>query len=284
MHFGTNAVEIADSKSEGFLGKARFVISFHGFDINPSKIEFYKVEYKDLFKHAHQITVNTPYTESLLRQVNPMLSNLHILPVGLDTEKFKKENKSDKKDGIFKIVFCGRLVSFKGVMLLPVMANELKKRGRNNFKLVVIGEGELKKQLANKICELNLQDLFSLLGALKQEAIIREFETAQLFLLPGIYDEPDGRAENQGLVIQEAQAMEIPVIVSDVGGMKYGMIPNKTGYVVKEKDITAFADTIEYLIKYPEKAKDMGREGRKFVIENYDSGKLVDTLVSIYLS
>ena len=122
------------------------------------------------------------------------------------------------------------------------------------------------------------------MGALKQEAIIREFETAQLFLLPGIYDEPDGRAENQGLVIQEAQAMEIPVIVSDVGGMKYGMIPNKTGYVVKEKDITAFADTIEYLIKYPEKAKDMGREGRKFVIENYDSGKLVDTLVSIYLS
>ena len=169
-------------------------------------------------------------------------------------------------------------------MLLPSIVKELCNRGFKNISLFIIGNGELKEMLEFEISRLNLQKIIELFGSITQEELINVLDNSDVFLLPGIYSEEDGRAECQGLVIQEAQAMELPVIISDVGGMKYGMIPNITGFVVKENDISGFADCIEALIKDPSKAVKMGKEGRKFVAENYSSTYLVDKLVSIYLN
>ena len=99
---------------------------------------------------------------------------------------------------------------------------------------------------------------------------------SDLFVFPGIHDK-HGRAETQGLVLQEAQAMELPVIVSDVGGMKYGMINDITGFVVEEKNIAGFVDKIELLIADKELRKEMGKQGRmvlKLIIYKRSSQKL----------
>ncbi|WP_410004678.1 glycosyltransferase [Aequorivita nionensis] len=283
VHFATNAVDIATYKSEGFLKNSKLIVSFHGYDINPSKTDFYQTFYKRLFKETDQITVNTIYTKEILLETNSNLTNVSLLPVGLDASLFKKKKGQHPFDENFKIVYCGRLVPFKGVLLLPRIIKELIKRGINNFNLKIIGDGELKNQLEDEIERLNLKNVIELVGAMTQEEIISVLNISDMFLLPGIYNKTDGRGENQGLVIQEAQAMELPVIVSDVGGMKYGMIPNITGFVVKENDIEGFADCIETLIKDPQKAKKMGKEGRRYIEENYNSKDLVDRLISIYL-
>ena len=179
-------------------------------------------------------------------------------------------------------MFCGRLIKLKGADLAVNILNELINRGNKNIFLEIIGEGELRGEIKKSIKIKGLESFIHLKGKQTQEEIINSFESADLFLLPGIKDPIDGRCEAQGLVIQEAQAMELPVIVSDVGGMKYGLIPNKTGYVVKENDINGFADSIESLINDPQKAENMGKEGRKFVKDNYDSSILVDKLLAIY--
>jgi colanic acid/amylovoran biosynthesis glycosyltransferase len=83
-------------------------------------------------------------------------------------------------------------------------------------------------------------------------------------------------------VLQEAQAMELPVVVSDVGGMKYGLIDGKTGFVVKEGDVEGFVKNVERLIKHPELKIAMGLSGRQFVIQNYDNHTLLDSLIAIY--
>lgn len=282
VHFANNAQSIAKYKREGFLQDAKLVVSFHGYDINPSKIEAYKLQYRMLFEEANHFTVNTIYTKEILDKVNSSLTNVSILPVGLDSSLFRKKESKLKSLGGFKLVYCGRLVPFKGAMLLPTIIKELISRGFDDISLKIIGSGELKTQLDKEIDRLELSNTVEILGAMTQEDVIDVFNDSNAFILPGIYNKVDGRAENQGLVIQEAQAMELPVIVSDVGGMKYGLVPNKTGFVVKENDIKAFADCIELLIKNPEKAKKMGKEGRDFVIRNYNSNNLVDELISIY--
>ncbi|MDN3725283.1 glycosyltransferase [Aequorivita sp. SDUM287046] len=283
VHFATNAVDIANYKTEGYLHQSKLVVSFHGYDINPSKIDFYKTHYKGLFEHTDHFTVNTIYTKEILLLVNPILTNVSILPVGLDTVLFKKTKKQHEINHQFKIVYCGRLVSLKGGLLLPLIIEELLNRGYNDIYLNVIGDGELKNQLCNEIERLNLKNVIELLGDMTQDEIINVFSESDVFLLPGIRDSHDGRAEAQGLVIQEAQAMELPVVVSNVGGMKYGLIPDVTGFVVQENDISGFADRIEELIKNPQKAKKMGEEGRKFTVQNYDTKVLVDKLVSVYI-
>ncbi len=282
VHFATNAVDIATYKSEGFLKPSKLVVSFHGYDINPSKIKFYQTYYKKLFEETDHFTVNTIYTKEILLQVNPALTNVSILPESLDTVLFKNKEKQHQSDQKFNIVYCGRLVAFKGGLLLPRIIKELFNRGFHNINLKIIGDGKLKNLIEDEVEKLNLKNTIELVGARTQEEIIKIFQDSNVFLLPGIY-EADGRAENQGLVIQEAQAMELPVVVSDVGGMKYGLIPNITGFVVNENDISGFADCIEALIKDPPKAEKMGKEGRRYVEENYNSKDLVDKLVSIYI-
>ena len=119
-------------------------------------------------------------------------------------------------------------------------------------------------------------------GALSQQSVKEQFARANLFLLPGRHEEATGRAETQGLVIQEAQAMNLPVVVSDVGGMKYGLKPDETGYVVNYKDVDAYVEVIIYLITHPEVADKMGKAGRAFVLNNYSNEVALAKLQKLY--
>ena len=118
-------------------------------------------------------------------------------------------------------------------------------------------------------------------GYLSQETIKKRFEQADLLIMPGRYDS-EGRAETQGLVIQEAQAMELPVVVSDVGGMKYGLLPGESGFVIQEGEITGFSQVIEPLIYKSKLKTSMGIKGRKYVVEHYEIQILANRLLTIY--
>ena len=173
------------------------------------------------------------------------------------------------------------MVSFKA----PNLAIEIVKvliDKKYDVHLTIIGEGELKQQITDQINRYNIRNSITLKGALSQESIISIMDVTDLFLMPGIEDKSTGRAENQGLVIQEAQAMQLPVIVSNAGGMRYGLIENKTGFIVKQKNILGFVNKIEELIKNSKLRDSMGLEGRNFVVKNYDSKILCNKLVNYY--
>ena len=106
-------------------------------------------------------------------------------------------------------------------------------------------------------------------------------DKGDVFLFPGITD-AEGRCEVQGLVIQEAQSMELPVVISDVGGMQEGMLDQKTGFVVKAQDVDAFLERLEYMINHPEQKEQLGKSGRAFVEEKYDIQVLGKKMLDIY--
>jgi colanic acid/amylovoran biosynthesis glycosyltransferase len=76
--------------------------------------------------------------------------------------------------------------------------------------------------------------------------------------------------------------MELPVLVSDAGGMAEGVLEGITGYVLPQRDVDAFVDKIEYLAANPSIRTQMGSAGRKFVEENYDSESLAQKLIHLY--
>ena len=277
-HFGRAGTFVAELKSFGYYSRAPFIASFHGYDISPHLLEEYKVEYQTLFHEADLFTVNSPYTENLLKGLTE--KETVVLPVGLDTEVFKKScnNFASRKN----ILFVGRLVPFKAPGLAIKIFEEVHRRSREKVHLNIIGEGELRRELADYVKSKNLEGQVKFLGSQPQERIVEIMDESHIFLLPGIYDE-DGRAENQGLVLQEAQAMELPVITSDVGGMKYGLIDEKTGYVIKEGDIDRFVEKIEDLLNDEQKRVEMGKRAREFVKRKYDSTILGRQLEQFYL-
>lgn len=279
VHFGPNALYVTTMKEFGFYTKTKLIVTFHGYDLAPAEMEKNRHKYRSLFKSVDSITVNTPYLYTLLRLVTE--KNAEVLPVGLNISSFQKIENEGERTNKFNILFVGRLIKLKGVLLAVEIAKKLIQMGKKDIFLTIIGEGKLKDALLQKIKSLKLESHVILKGALPQEEVIREMGIADVFLLPGIYDS-NGRAESQGLVVQEAQAMELPVVVSDVGGMKYGLKDGETGFVVEAKNIEAFAEKIQILMDDSELRIRMGRKGREFVSKKYDSKFLGNQLEKVY--
>ncbi len=281
-HFGMNGNRIAYLKSRNILkASTRLITTFHGFDLKPNNLKTYIEKYKYLLENTDALTVNTPYLGNLLEKINNGKKPIHILPMGLDTGFFKKESHK-KEDLFFDIVFCGKLIPLKGPDLAIQVTGRLRDLGFGNIHLHIVGDGEIKTDLIKMVEDMKLQEQVYFKGSLTQQDLKNLLDSADVFILPGRYEPQNGRAETQGLVLQEAQAMQVPVVISDVGGMKYGVVNKKTGFIVKEEDVNVMADAIKRLIEDPKLRQQMGKNAREFVESNYDSGNLAEKLVEIY--
>jgi len=283
-HFGQRGAVVADLIAKGLKRKFKFVTSFHGYDLIPSLTEQYKVGYKNIFSFSDAITVNSKYLEGILLNVFPAPKKLLLLPEGLKTGQYeKKRSLLRDRHSDFRLVFCGRLVKFKAPGLAVQIVNILvNNRNQKHVRLQLIGNGPLREEVGHLIEKFGLKNHVLMLGALSQEEVILQMNNADIFILPGIQETETGRAEAQGLVIQEAQAMELPVLVSTAGGMKYGLIDGITGFVVNEDHLEEFADKIELLMSDTELARAMGQKGREFIVNNFDTTVLGDKLVKLY--
>lgn len=279
-HFGFSSEIYFRAKRIGFFNNSKLITSFHGYDMAVNDLQKNKKRYKTLFENNTVLTTNNEYGRSLIQKIKPSYQHIRLLPVSLDTRFFEPVNNS--MEGYFKIVYCGRLIKLKGPHLVVEIANEIiNKRNYKNIKFVLIGDGKERDYLESLINKYNLSKHVLLKGSLVQGDVIKVLQNSRLFLLPGITDE-NLRAETQGLVIQEAQAMRLPVLVSSAGGMKYGILPEKSGFVIPEGDVKKFSDKIEYLIRNPLRRKKMGEIGRNFVIKNFDIKPLGKKLEQIY--
>lgn len=271
-HFGNVGNYLAQLRNAGMFKNAKFVATFHGYDMMVKPIVYTK-----LFNSDVTITVNSEYSKNQIIKLGCPISKIDILPVGLDTTYFQRKNFQHQ---IFTLLFVGRLISLKGPNLFINICKELADRYKMNFKAVMIGEGELKQQLELQIESLKLTSIIELAGAKTQNQIRQYMHRANLFVLPGITD--NGRAEAQGLVIQEAQSMQLPVLVSDAGGMQEGMQDGITGFVIKEGDIKGFADKIIFLVQDQQLRRRMGEKGSIYVESFFDTRLLTEKLIKLY--
>lgn len=281
VHFGQMLANLELIKDCGLVYSEKEVVTFHGYDLEPSQIQLYAKKYQYLLKNHLTVTVNTAYLKGIFNQVFPDYPKVFILPVGLDTEYFKPNNEKIAKDHI-SIVFCGRFIKLKGIERLPYIIQSILRQSSKKVKFHIIGDGEpgLKKLFLEKTDQNIKEGQVLYYGSLSQEKIKGIYAISDIFMLPGIYDH--GRAETQGLVIQEAQACGLPVVITDAGGMKYGIIENETGFISPYQDDDAFVANLLRLIENDDLRIVMSQKARKFVIDNYDNKILTKTLIHIY--
>jgi len=281
-HFGHTGELIGFLKNIGLLRKTEIVHSFHGFDLLLNRSEYYRIKYTNLFKYGKCFTVNSKYTFGILEKITGVrFETIQLLPVSVNTQYFSKNIMELPKS--FRMIFIGRLISWKAPILAIMITQILNDKGFPVF-LDIIGDGNERKDCDDYIVINKLQEVVTLWGVLDQKDIKLKLEEASVFIAPGITDPITGRAENQGLVIQEAQSMELPVLVSDAGGMEYGLIDGVTGYVIEEGNIEAFAEKIIFLFNNPDFGIEMGKKGRQFVKENFDTNGRGNRLIDIYQS
>lgn len=280
-HFGYIGKRLTELKDIGLINNnIPIVCSFHGYDIDtPTYFKNY-LFYKHFFEEVNLVISNSEYLKKRLIETGCKASKIEILKVGVDTNKFTP-TATQKKRNSFQIITVARLIEVKGIEYGIKAIKTLVNKGYTDIKYNIIGDGNLYNTLRLLISHLKLNDHVFLHGPKSQEEIYNFYNNSNLFILPSIVSS-EGRAETQGLVIQEAQSMELPIIVTDVGGIPEGIIPDETGFLVPEKSPEAIAEKIEYLILKPKIANEMGKRGREFVKNKFDLQIIGSQTIQLY--
>ena len=142
---------------------------------------------------------------SIFGEKHLLKATSYIIPNSIDLKKFSRSESNQKEKKDFNIVHVGRYENNKNqLFILELMPYILKRI--DNLKLKLIGEGSYRKLLEDKIKELDLQEKVQLLAS---DSNVKEvLEEADLFILPS-------KREGFGIVLLEAQAMEVPCLVSN---------------------------------------------------------------------
>ena len=121
-----------------------------------------------------------------------------------DNNRTKKREQFDIEDTTFVIGAVGRLVEQKNhSLLIDAFAKAIQTR--KNLKLIIAGDGPLKNRLQKQIKDLSLSDSVLLLGSRNDiDELLQMFDC---FAMPS-------RDEGLGIAIVEAQAADLPVIIS----------------------------------------------------------------------
>jgi glycosyltransferase involved in cell wall biosynthesis/SAM-dependent methyltransferase len=150
------------------------------------------------------------------------------------------------------IVACGRLKTLKGFSYLIDALVEVRKS--TPASLWIIGEGEERGTLENKINKRGLQSCVRLLGF--QENPFKYMAAADVFVLSSLF-------EGFGNVIVEAMACGVPVIATDCPyGPREIISDGKNGILVKPEDASALARAILEVLNDDEMRKRLSVEGK----------------------
>lgn len=102
------------------------------------------------------------------------------------------------------------------------------------------------------------------------------FKSATIFVFPSVWP------ETLGIVGLEAMAHGVPVVASDVGGVRQWLRDGVNGALVPPRDATALADAVRRLLNSPESLQRMSQNAIRTIKEGFLLGQHVENLMSLY--
>src|SRR5262249_37341993 len=139
----------------------------------------------------------------------------------------------------------------------------------------IVGEGEQRESTEFAIRDFGMADSVRLLGALPASEVRELYAWADVLVHPSL-------TEAFGVAVAEAQAMRLPVVCSDAGGLGENVVDGVTGFVVPRRDSRKLAKAIAQLARHPELRDGMGRAARKHARKNLDLEQQLDQFDALY--
>jgi glycosyltransferase involved in cell wall biosynthesis len=196
-----------------------------------------------------------------------------VLHNGIDLARFSPEAGGREPNLVLHV---GRLVEKKGTrLLLDALARVPE------AKLVVLGEGPLRKPLEQHAAGLGIGDRVRFLGMQKPEEVARWMARAAVLAAPSV-TAADGDSEGLPTVVIEAAAAGLPAIVSDHSGLPEAVIDGRSGFIVPEGDAAALTARLGELLGSPELQARMGAAARAVAKEGFDAARQAAALEGHY--
>lgn len=200
---------------------------------------------------------------------------------GVDCERFrpnkaaraKLRNELNIPEASILLVFVGRLTKDKGVFELVKAFSTLVKSHRDIF-LVLVGPDEdgLTHQLQTMI-NTEVAGQLKIAGFTQNPAIF--IAAADILCIPSY-------REGFGVVALEAAACQVPVVGSDIHGLRDAVIHEETGLLIELGNEDALLSALNRLIDNPNLRKAYGKRGRSRALEKFKTQNVVDNYVKYF--
>ena len=288
--FAPDIIHINDPSPLGVIaarlaGVKKVVITHHTPELNAQ----YNWKGKLAKKLAFKLTDYFVFTSDYDKEIGSKLDNIYpakskVIAYGLDTDKFSRtqEQRNIIRENIREklqipqnnivIASAGRLETQKAQLDLIEAANTICSK-HDNVTFVLVGEGSLRNQLETQIENQGLSEKFLLPGFVNN---IEEFLCAvDIFTMSSLF-------EGLCYAVVEAAAMSVPVVATAVGGMRYSVADNETGFLVEPEKPEKLAEKINYLLDNPDIAQQMGEKGRTRFMKLFTLERMISETEALY--
>lgn len=258
-HFGTNPAELAALIRE--LGGPTYSFTVHGPEEFDKPMGLHLAE---KMRAASFVVGISSFTTSQLRRwvEAEHWSKIRLVRCGLD-DAFHEGAPNTPPTGI-QFVCVGRICEQKGQLLLVAAAADLARRGRD-FRLVLVGDGEMRTELEALVARVGIADKVRITGWLSSREVRDEILASRAMVLPSF-------AEGLPVVIMEAMVLRRPVLSTFVAGIPELVRHVENGWLVPAGDATQLADMMDAVLGTPDTVlAAMGERGRSHVICHYSA-------------
>jgi glycosyltransferase involved in cell wall biosynthesis len=228
-----------------------------------------------------RVICNSKYMENQLMSFFQLpLDKIRMIPNGVQIENFQtkavdKEFKTNYSSYDEKLVFyVGRLVQEKGVHIL-IQAIPHVLRQYNNVKFVISGTGPYADHLKKMAIDLGINNKIYFTGFIDDDTRNKLFKISDTAVFPSLY-------EPFGIVALEGMAAQVPVIVSDTGGLREIVNHGKDGMKFTCGSSEDLAAQIVTLLRNPQMAARIALSGLKKVKELYNWELISEHTLEVY--
>lgn len=276
------------------IANISFVTTYHGAYAGTN---FFKVLYNSVMARGDVVIANSHYTASLIRRMHPFADmRIQVIHRGTDMVQFSRDSVADENihllrqrwgaEGKRVILLAARLTGWKGQRVLIDAMKILVEHGITDCVAILAGDPQGRDdyvaELDKKIADLDLKNYVRCVGHCS------DMPTA--FALADIVTVPSTEPEAFGRSAVEAQALETPVIVSDLGAVPETVLSppdcpadKRTGWRIPANDAVALAKAMmEALSLSPSERQELGRRARAHVVENFSLERMTGDTLEIY--
>jgi D-inositol-3-phosphate glycosyltransferase len=200
------------------------------------------------------------------------------VPKGVDVERFRPDGP-DLRDQLRLrdrrvVVTVARLVPLKNLhLLLDAIAIVFARSAVAH--LVIVGDGPEASALKNRARELGIGDRVTFAGEVPHADTPPWFRTGDVFALSSDFD-------NSPNAVLEAMACGLPIVATDVGGVREFVGAGTGGVVVRPRDPVALADALQAYLSSPAEARAAGARNRARTLAEFSWRSSALRLLAVY--
>ena len=251
-----------------------FVAFTHGLEVSAVRMPGSGPPLRAIGRHAGAVTFVSNWCRDLLRPAFGDGPRFELLPPGVDERDLHAGVSGDEVrarhglEGRPVVVCVSRLVARKGQDQLIRALPELRRRVPGTA-LLVVGGGPHRAALEELARERGVAAHVVFTGVVADEELPAHFAAGDVFAMPCRERRGGLEVEAFGIVFIQAQAVGVPVVAGDIGGVPDAVGGPDTGVLVDGRDLAAVTDAVGDLLGDPDRARAMGREGAHRVAADF---------------